>query len=185
MAQRTRREPKRPKGWPEKDGRPATVEEIRAFVAEVEAHFMGPIEPTHPHFCRGCSAPLEHEPCAVCWTHRYREHVDTLKALLRENDARKPEGLQVVRNPAVGQEAEEAGDHAVRGSAVASRKPRRRHKPNALGDGGGAGAGGSKPPSQEEVDARLLETMRMIDATADLIDTGIIIVSTLPIGGDT
>ncbi len=82
MARRTRREPKRPKGWPTKDGRPATVEEIRAYIQQVEAHYLSPKVETEPHFCRGCTAPLEFEPCPVCWTHRYKGQVERLRAFL-------------------------------------------------------------------------------------------------------
>lgn len=71
-----------PEGWPTKDGRPATVEEIRAYIAQVEAHYLAPRFETTPHFCTECTAPLEHEPCQVCWTHRYKDQVARLRVLL-------------------------------------------------------------------------------------------------------
>jgi hypothetical protein len=75
-----------PKGWPTVQGRPATRAEIAAYVARVEAHFMGPIEPTRPHFCGECTAPLEVEPCPVCWGCRYKAQLQDLRAFLRLTD---------------------------------------------------------------------------------------------------
>lgn len=73
---------KTPKGWPTIEGRPATREEISAYIVKVEAHFTGPVVPTHPHFCNGCTAPLEFEPCPVCWVHRYKGQLTELGVLL-------------------------------------------------------------------------------------------------------
>lgn len=97
MAQRTRREAQRPEGWPTKDGRPATVGEIHTYIRDVEAHYLAPRVETDPHFCRGCTAPLEFEPCPVCWTHRYKGQVERLKDMIngyqesaREEHPREP-----------------------------------------------------------------------------------------------
>ncbi len=87
MARRTRREPQ-PAGWPTKEGRPATEAEIRAYIVQVEAHYLRPAYPTDPHFCTGCTAPLEHEPCGVCWTHRYKDQAAKLRALLPAEESK-------------------------------------------------------------------------------------------------
>lgn len=65
MAARSRKQ-RLPKGWPTKDGRPATREEINAWITSGQKHFGAPRYPTDPHFCSSCTQPLEHEPCHVC-----------------------------------------------------------------------------------------------------------------------
>lgn len=76
---------KLPKGWPSKDGRPATREEIVAYIAQVEAHYLAPRTETDPHFCTGCTAPLEHEPCQVCWAHRYKDQCERLRKMMNND----------------------------------------------------------------------------------------------------
>lgn len=73
---------RRTPGWPTKDGKPATEVEIREFIAKVEAHYMGPIEPTRPHFCHRCTMPLEFEPCPVCWGCHFKGKIADLRILL-------------------------------------------------------------------------------------------------------
>lgn len=75
---------KLPKGWPTVEGRFATREEITDYLAKTDAHYKQAAYPTMPHFCRGCTAPLEHEPCSVC-ARAQNEKNEKLRGLLKSN----------------------------------------------------------------------------------------------------
>ena len=57
---------RRPSDWPTVGGKPATLEQMREFVAKVREHYSQPTRHTAPHFCPKCTSPNEVWPCPVC-----------------------------------------------------------------------------------------------------------------------